>query len=192
MEGPIDWRSPLATETGAVNLRNHKARIKPGLAPFIGIPRSGSPMTEAGLRRNALTGMSFMGTSFLGISRLGIGFLGTVHLGTGHLGISLLGFGLSGASLSGIGILSAGLMDQPRAHRRRPPPRGRAARSGRCALAGGGRSGRSGAGPWGARQAAPSRSPSGTMLAPTPLTQPQSPGRRSACGFPSTTGDHHA
>ena len=171
MEGRIDWRSPLATETGAVNLRNHKARIKPGLAPFIGIPRSGSPMTEAGLRRNALIGMSFLGRSFLGISLLGIGFLGI-----DHLGISLLG----------IGILGAGLMDQPRAHRRRPPPRGRAARSGRCALRG-----RSGAGPWGARQAAPSRSPSGTMLAPTPLTQPQSPRRRSACGFPSRTGDTH-
>ena len=187
MEGRIDWRSPLATETGAVNLRNHKARIKPGLAPFIGIPRSGSPMTEAGLRGNALIGMSFLGRSFLGISRLGIGFPGTVHLGIDHLGLSLMGIGLSGTSLSGTSLLGADLMDQPRAHRRRPPPRGRAARSGRCALRG-----RSGAGPWGARQAAPSRSPSGTMLAPTPLTQPQSAGRRSACGFPSRTADHHA
>lgn len=166
MEGRIDWRPPLATETGAVNLRNHKARIKPGLAPFIGIPRSGSPMTEAGLRGNALIGMSFLGRSFLGISRLGIGFPGTVHLGIDHLGLSLMGIGLSGTSLSGTSLLGAGLMDQPRAHRRRPPPRGRAARSG--------------------------RSPSGTMLAPTPLTQPQSAGRRSACGFPSRTGDHHA
>ena len=165
-----------------MNLRNHKAAIGSGLAPFIGIPVTGSPLTGTGL----------METVRLGIDHLGISLIGRSFLGSSFRGISLSGVSHMGIGSLGIGHLGAVLLDQPMAHSRRPPTRGRATRAGRCALEGTGRSGRCGAGPWGALHASRLSWLFGPALTRTPSTHPLGTGTRSARGLPSTLGDHHA